>query len=123
MMRWINRLFGGWKQSTDHPKGHVWIADVSIAGLQHYRGNDLAELIKEDDTLELIQQPDNPHDSHAIMVMWHHNKIGYVPRALAREISRQMAAGTKITATIIELKPVRYGRKWIKIRLEATAST
>ncbi len=108
----IKKLFA--KKTTDNH----WIADVSIAGLQHYRGNDLAELIKEGDVLELRQQPDNPYDENAIMVMWHNNKIGYIPRALAQDIGRKMAAGIEITANIVEIKPVRFGRKWIKIRLQ-----
>lgn len=116
MFAWIKRLFG--KKKVDNQ----WIADVSIAGLQHYRGNDLAELIKEGDALELQLQPDNPYDANAIMVMWHNNKIGYIPRALAKNIGRQMASGANITANIVEIKPVRFGRKWIKIRLQTVAS-
>lgn len=115
MFAWIKRLLGKEKNNGQ------WIADVAIAGLQHYRGNDLAELINLGDVLELQQQPTNAYDKHAIVVMWHHNKIGYIPKMLAREVSRQMAAGTKIHATIIDIKPVRFGRKWIKIRLEAQA--
>lgn len=111
MFSFIKRLF-----FKDKLKNQ-WIADVSIAGLQHYRGNDLAELIKEGDTLELERQPDNPYDEHAIVVLWHHNKIGYIPRNLAQNIGRQMENGVDITANIIEIKPVRFGRKWIKIRL------
>lgn len=115
MFSWIKAFFASKKQEQQ------WIADVSIAGLQHYRGNDLAELIKEGDLLELHQQPDNPHDEHAIMVMWQNNKIGYIPRALAKDIGRQMASGIAIKANIVEIKPVRFGRKWIKVRLQAAA--
>lgn len=114
MFAWIKHFF-----TKQEPPSNQWIADVSIAGLQHYRGNDLAELIKVGDALELRQQPDNAHDKNAIMVMWHHNKIGYIPRSLAKDISRQLAAGVTVNTSIIEIKPVRFGRKWIKIRLEA----
>lgn len=107
----LKRFFGR-KKLVDHQ-----IAEVSIAGLQHYRGNDLAELIKVGDQLDLQRQPNNPHDPNAIIVMWHNNKIGYIPRALAQDINRQLTAGMSIDATIIDIKPVRFGRKWIKIRL------
>ncbi len=112
MFSWIKKLFS--KKNTDNH----WIADVSVAGLQHYRGNDLAELIKEGDILELKRQPDNPYDENAIMVLWHNNKIGYIPRALAKDIDRKMSAGIEISANIVEIKPIRFGRKWIKIRLQ-----
>lgn len=113
MFQWIRQLF------SEKTNDSQWIADVAVAGLQHYRGNDLAELIKEGDALELKQQPTNEYDENAIMVMWHQNKIGYVPAALARDIRRQMESGVNVGAKIIEIKPVRFGRKWIKIRLEA----
>ena len=113
MIGWIKSLFFQKKEKKQ------WIAEVSIAGLQHYRGDDLAELIKEGDPLKLLRQPDNTHDENAIIVMWHNNKIGYIPRALAKDIGRQIDSGVTITANIAELKPVKFGRKWIKIRIQS----
>lgn len=112
MFSWFTGLF------TRKTTAQQWIADVAIAGLQHYRGNDLAEMISEGDTLQLQPQPSNAYDKNAIMVMWHNNKIGYVPASLARNIRRQMEAGFEVSANIIEIKPVKFGRKWIKIRLQ-----
>lgn len=112
MFAWLKKVFGAQKRQDEQ-----WIAEVAIAGLQHYRGNDLAELIKIGDTLNLQPEPQNAYDEHAIMVMWHHNKMGYIPASLAKDIRRQMQNGVDIEATIIGIKPVRFGRKWIKIRL------
>jgi len=114
MFRFVKNLFN---HTDDNSR---LIADVSIAGLQHYRGNDLAEMFKKGDRLKLQQQPDNPHDSNAIVILWHENKIGYLPRSLASNISRQLNQGITIKAYILDIKPVRFGRKWIKIRLETT---
>lgn len=112
MFAWLKNLL------TAEPKyNNQWLAEVAIAGLQHYRGNDLAELIQVGDTLNLEPEPDNDYDENAIMVMWHHNKMGYIPAALARDIRRQMQNDVEVVATIVEIKPVRFGRKWIKIRL------
>lgn len=118
MFNWVMRLFN--RQTKPR---NQWIAEVSIAGLQHYRGNDLAEMIKEGDELELQQQPDNPYDSHAIMVLWNNNKLGYIPASIARDIGRQIAAGVAVKAIITEIKPVRFGRKWISVRLESETIT
>lgn len=115
MFAWFKRLFNN-KNSLDNQR----IAEVAIAGLQHYRGNDLAELIKIGDTLSLQPEPQNAYDENAIMVLWHHNKIGYIPAALARDIRRQIQSGIEVGATIIEIQPVRFGRKWIKIRLSTS---
>lgn len=114
MLAWFKRLF-----SSQEKTQKQWIAEVAIAGLQHYRGNDLAEMVNVGDTLNLQPEPDNAYDENAIMVMWHHNKMGYIPAVLARDIRRQMQNGVEIVATIVEIKPVRFGRKWIKIRLTA----
>lgn len=115
MVTWLKTLFSPEPKLKDH-----WLAEVAIAGLQHYRGNDLAELIQVGDTLNLEPEPDNAYDENAIMVMWHHNKMGYIPAALSSDIHRQIQNGVDIIATIIEIKPVRFGRKWIKIRLATT---
>ncbi len=117
MFAWLKRLFGNKSKPSNQ-----WLAEVSIAGLQHYRGNDLAEMIQEGDELELQQQPDNAYDSNAIMVLWKNNKLGYIPASIARDIGRQIAAGVSVKATITEIKPVRFGRKWISVRLEAEKS-
>lgn len=114
MFSFLNRF----RKKTIPAEGQ-WLADVNIAGLQHYRGNDLAELIKVGDELQLQQQPDNAYDKNAVVVLWHNNKIGYIPAVLASDISRQMAAGIHISASIINIKPVRFGRKWIGIRLQS----
>lgn len=114
MFMWLKRLFGAEKQEENQ-----WLAEVAIAGLQHYRGNDLAELVKVGDTLILQPEPHNAYDPNAVMVMWEHNKMGYIPASLARDIRRQMQNGVEVVATIVEIKPVRFGRKWIKIRLIA----
>lgn len=110
----LKRLF-----SSEAKPQNQWLAEVAIAGLQHYRGNDLAEMVCVGDTMDLQPEPDNAYDENAIMVMWHHNKMGYIPAVLARDIRRQMQNGVDIVATIVEIKPVRFGRKWIKIRLTA----
>lgn len=110
-MQWLKNLF-----STK--SSNQLIADVSVAGLQHYRGNDLAELIKVGDRLELCHQPSNKFDENAVMVMWHNNKLGYIPKGLAKEVSLKLESGQSLEASIIEIKPVRFGRKWIKIRIE-----
>ncbi len=119
-MKFFNSIFN--KAAPKATDTNNWIADVSVAGLQHYRGNDLAELIKEGDTLLLKQQPGNAYDEHAIMVMWHNNKLGYIPKSVAREINRKLEAGNKVEATILELKAIKFGRKWIKVRLSVIPS-
>ncbi len=82
MVNWLKKislLFSNKKQDNDH-----CIAEFSIAGLQHYRGDDLAEMISVGDNLNLQLEPHNAYDPNAIIVMWHHNKIGYVPASFSK---------------------------------------
>ncbi|MDO4776234.1 MAG: HIRAN domain-containing protein [Cardiobacteriaceae bacterium] len=59
---------------------------IPIAGLQYYRANELADCMRRGDTLDLVPESGNPYDPHAIMVLWHQNKIGYVPGEQARAL-------------------------------------
>ena len=45
--------------------------------------------------LELRREPDNPFDENAIMVLWSNNRIGYISRDLAADISPLIDSGQK----------------------------
>lgn len=94
-----------------------YLAEVDIAGMQHYRGNDLADLLSVGDEVQLVPQPQNEHDEHAVMIYWQNNKLGYLPRTIAEDIEQKLNAGVSIKAEIANINPVRFGRQWVKVRL------
>ena len=76
------------------------VQNSPLAGSQFYALGDFWGEIKVGDRLELVREPDNPHDSKAIRVEWRGHKLGYVPRAQNGAIAAAMDAGDKLTARV-----------------------
>jgi hypothetical protein len=43
-------------------------------------------------TLDLVREPNNPHDPQAVALLWRGERIGHVPRRLNAEIARRLDA-------------------------------
>lgn len=59
------------------PSKHV--ATFKVSGVQHWDAAKVMGELKTGDTLELVAEPDNPHDENAIALYAHGAKLGYVP--------------------------------------------
>ena len=75
-----------------------------VAGFQFYDGDMLWDTLRPNDPLQLVPDPDNPHDNQAVKVMWGDNQLGYVPRQDNTAISQMLARGLSITARIGEMQ-------------------
>ncbi len=113
IVRKIKQLFLSKNETNE------WFTDVTIEGMQHYRGSDLAEMIKIGDELSLKNQPENKFDKNAIIVLWRQNKIGYLPKEIAQQIQDKIINQGNLIAKIIEINPANLERKWIKIKIQA----
>lgn len=76
---------------------------LPIAGLQYYDYDTVDELIgrilpKRGDRLQLVRQPDNPHDGNAVEIRWRNGRLllGHLPRDPARQIAPLLDAGRSI---------------------------
>ncbi|NTV10430.1 MAG: hypothetical protein HGA47_06600 [Zoogloea sp.] len=87
-----------------------------LAGFQYYAGDILWDEMREGDTLELVREPANPHDAHAVRVEWRGQKLGYLPRAENAPVAAEMDRGTRIVARIGRL--VRHPDPWKRIRVD-----
>lgn len=57
-----------------------------VVGLSFYQEAQQNVNLKKPLTVELIEEPDNPHDKNAIMVCVNRNKIGHVPAKLCKNV-------------------------------------
>lgn len=64
-------------------------ADFDVAGTRFWDASLVVHDLEAGDSVRLIAEPDNPHDSNAVALVWHDTKLGYVPRAL-NEIPAQL---------------------------------
>lgn len=91
------------KAAQAAPHRHL-IQQCPLAGFQYHDGEELWPYLTVGDSLELIREPANPFDTHAIRIDWLGRKLGYLPRAQNQAAARLMDAGTRLEARIGGLK-------------------
>ena len=74
-----------------------------VAGFQYHRGEALWPLLTVGASLDLVREPDNPHDPRAVRVDWQGEKLGYVPRVDNAAVSHLLDSGKQVTARIVTL--------------------
>ena len=94
----------------------ILLQNSPLAGFRYYEGKRLWQEMKVGDTLKLIREPDNSHDSNAVRVEWRGEKLGYVPRADNEALARFMDRGLKAEARITRLKKSR--NPWQRMEFE-----
>ncbi|HEX6735274.1 MAG TPA: HIRAN domain-containing protein [Azonexus sp.] len=94
----------------------VLIQNSPLAGSQYYAVGEQWESLQVGDRLELIREPDNRHDRHAIRVEWHGRQLGYVPRAGNRALAAALDAGDRLVGRIAALS--RHPDPWRRVRFE-----
>jgi HIRAN domain len=87
-----------------------------LAGSQYYAVGAQWQQMQVGDRLELIREPDNRHDKHAIRVEWRGHKLGYVPRAENRAVAAALDGGDKLVARIARLS--EHPDPWQRVRFE-----
>lgn len=75
-----------------------------VAGFQFYDGDRLWTALRPNDPLQLVPEPENPHDDQAVKVMWNNNQLGYLPRRDNTAISQMLIHNQPLITRIGELK-------------------
>jgi single-stranded-DNA-specific exonuclease len=77
---------------------HTKIAGVSFEGRQDTIGG-----LRVGAPLELVRQPDNPHDSNAIAVRYGTLHLGYLKRGIAAHLAAEIDAGAHYRARVASI--------------------
>ena len=106
----------------DFPLGFTSLVarEVAVAGISKGSQRKAAKACIEgrDQKVELLKDPDNPHDPNAIRVVahwrdkrgrWNSDQIGWVPRDLARQIAEEIP-DVELSARIRVMFPPGRGR-------------
>jgi hypothetical protein len=75
-----------------------------LAGFRYAEASQVWSELRRGDALELVREPDNPHDRNAVRVDWRGRKLGYVPRAENEALAWAMDRGERVTARISRLQ-------------------
>ena len=92
------------------------VQNSPLAGFQYHAGEILWERMQVGDALELVREPDNPHDARAVRVEWRGVKLGYLPRAENEAVAAAMDRGERVSGRIAAL--LRDRNPWRRIRIE-----
>ncbi|MEY2633554.1 MAG: hypothetical protein RIR00_2208 [Pseudomonadota bacterium] len=100
------------------PAGPVWmlLQTSPLAGSQYYALLEVLPQLKVGDRLDLVREPDNPHDRLAIRVEWRGRKLGYLPRLENRELARAMDAGERLRGRV--LRVLAHDNPWQRLEIE-----
>ncbi|CAB1370255.1 HIRAN domain-containing protein [Denitratisoma oestradiolicum] len=87
-----------------------------LAGFQYYAGTAHWEEMRPGDRLDLIREPDNPHDPRAVRVEWRGDKLGYLPRKENQAVAAEMDRGGQVEARIARLR--QHRNPWQRVLIE-----
>ena len=82
-----------------------------LAGYRYYEAPALAAAIQPGEDLDLVREPDNPHDANAVRVEWRGRKLGYVPRASNAALAWAMDSGETVTARVAREETLHRRRR------------
>jgi len=88
-----------------------------LAGFRYAEASQVWSELRIGDPLELVREPDNPHDRNAVRVNWRGHKLGYVPRAENEALAWAMDRGERVTARISRLQEHRNPRLRIEFEV------
>lgn len=100
-------------QAAPHPR---LIQHSPLAGFQHHDGEELWPYLTVGDSLQLVREPDHPHDGNAIRIDWLGRKLGYLPRSHNAATARLLDQGKRLEARIGGLK--NSGNPWRRVSVE-----
>ena len=79
----------------------IFLIKLNVAGLDYIDNIDeIFSKIEAGDRLELFREATNEYDKHAILVKYHGEKIGYVPRKDNYVLSKLMDGGKRLYGVI-----------------------
>lgn len=88
-----------------------------LAGFRYYQAPALFELLQPGETLTLVREPHNPHDSNAVRVDWRGQTLGYVPRRQNAALAWALDRGQALEARIAERRAHPNPRRRVELEV------
>ena len=79
------------------------VQNSPLAGFRYHAAAEVWRELRVGDRLELARDPDNPHDTNAVKVLWRGRILGYVPRRENAALAWGLDRGTPLRARISAL--------------------
>lgn len=99
-----------------NPAKYRLIQQCPVAGFQYHEGEALWRLLAVGDTVELVREPANSSDTHAIRIDYNGRKLGYIPRNQNQATARMLDEGRCLHARIGG--KARHANPWQRLGVE-----
>lgn len=97
-----------WSPAAVRPRRReVLIQRSPMAGFQYHQGEAVWGRLLVGDRLDLVREPQNPHDALAVAICWQGAMLGYVPRAQNEVVAGLLDQKVDLFARITEMKVCR----------------
>ena len=94
----------------------VLLMECPIAGFQYHDGENCWKELRTSQPLELVREPGNRHDAHAVRVHWRDAILGYVPREANFQVAQMLDRGERIEGRISLLR--ESSDPWQRVTME-----
>jgi hypothetical protein len=95
----------------------VLVQSSPLAGFKYHQAALHWQALHIGDALQLIREPDNPHDANAVRVDWQGHALGYVPRRENAALAWAMDHDQRVSARISRLREDPNPRRRIEFEV------
>ena len=99
------------------PSVRLMVQSSALAGFRYAEAAAVWPDLATGDALDLVREPDNPHDANAVRVECRGRKLGYVPRAENAALAWAMDRGEPVRARVSRLAEHRNPRRRIEFEV------
>lgn len=94
---------GALRRAPERPA--IPVLEAHIRGFGYHAGPQVLGRMRPGDALDLVREPENPHDADAIAVYWSGHPLGYLPREENRTLARLLDGGAELRAQVVSTCP------------------
>jgi hypothetical protein len=103
--------------SGSQPSVRLLVQSSALAGFRYGEAAEVWPHLAAGEPLELVREPDNPHDANAVRVEWRGRKLGYVPRSENGALAWAMDRGEALRARVSRLAEHAKSRRRIEFEV------
>ena len=96
------------------------VQETRLAGFMYAQAPLVFTQIQRGDELQLQAEPDNPHDTGAVRVLWRGHPLGYVPKRHNSSLAWALLDGKRLRAQVtqVQMHPNPAMRLWFEVFIE-----
>jgi len=99
------------------PSVRLLVQSSALAGFRYAEAAEVWPQLAAGDPLELVREPDNPHDANAVRIEWRGRKLGYVPKSENAALAWAMDRGEALRARVSRLAERAKSRRRIEFEV------